>query len=567
MKKGSIFVAFHSGWSKELASRYDEIVTPERLRGLIKAGSVEEASELNRKLSLITDRAGRRVSKIVNFKGFELWWINYDNLMYKFSLPYTEYRSLLEYLKDFSNIYLYKPPHLDIFKYFLDAHECRYVIKLEKQFSKKFPIGVLFQVALSIPFLFWLKLRNPKLLVWTSDRFDPPRDHNFRMKFIYEELKARKINFMEFIRSMEPSPIVFEHCLKRRRPVIYSYAIVTLARALRSLFESQRNLETFSRPKVGASPEEIFWHKIATHYAKNFRSDIWAIKTIKFILKFIGIKSAIIIGAINRNFPEVLACKLSGIPTVGIQHGLHPKYYFVSDFMHEFDGDKTLSVDKYGLWSEWWKEYYLKYSKAYKPEQLYVSGLMRPLEKIPNSKSQTLNHGQLKVLFVAEELAAPEEVLPYLEALLEDKNVSVYIKFRPYKDGFEAWLKENHPEIIKNFDAEKILKISMHEAIALSDVVVGSHSAGVFEAALQLKPFVLFRTEKWGDFLGLISLNLGDIVAGTPEEFIAKVKRSKSIPQDGLKKIQELFFGNPYQNGSRWVVDQAEEALKGCFTK
>src|SRR3989344_8609382 len=350
----SIVVCFEEGWPERSREKFDEVLNAEALKSFISPGSVGDASELARKLSLLTDQNGRRISKSVNYKGFELWWMNYDNLMYKFTLPYTQYKRLMEYLENFQIVYLYEPPFPDLFRYYLESRgiKCEIKSKLQSRFS----IGILIQAALSAPSLFWLRLRSPKLMVWSGDRLDLPRDYNFRMRFIYEELRGRKIKFAEFIRSMESSSTVLKHVMIRKRPVIYSYAIVSLIRNITGLL--------VAKEKIDIKPD--FWSKVAFHYIQNVRSDIWAIRAMKFILKFIGIKVAIIPGAINRNFPEVLACKLLGIPTVGIQHGLHPKSYFVSDFMHEFDGERTLSIDKYGLWSEWWKQYYLKYSKAYK---------------------------------------------------------------------------------------------------------------------------------------------------------------------------------------------------------
>src|SRR3990167_6358373 len=164
----------------------------------------------------------------------------------------------------------------------------------------------------------------------------------------------------------------------------------------------------------------------------------------KLILKFIGIKAAIILSAGGRNLHEVLACKLLGIRIVGIQHGMSSKDYMVSDFMHQFDGEKKLSVDKYGLWSEWWRQYYLKNSKAYKLEQLFVSGPMRPLEdRGILTQTPALREDRVKVLFVPGQLAEPEETIRYLCSLLETKDLAIYITFRPYHDSFERWMKES----------------------------------------------------------------------------------------------------------------------------
>lgn len=513
---------------------------------LIDPGDVQKASELTINLSLLKTVNGESLPKVINYKGFELWWIHYDELMNKFCLPYTQYARLLEYLKSFSSTYLYRPPFPELFKHFLNSYGRKYLIT--GKLGSRLSLGILCQAILSIPFLLWLKIIGPRLMVWTSDKFDPPRDHDFRMRFIYEELKNKKINFVEFIRSMEPSSVVLTHALKRKRPVVYSYAIVTLARKFAALLGKKTKIE------MGGD----FWSSVAANYLNDVTGDIWAIIAMKFVLKFIGTRVAIIPSASGRTFPEVLACKLLGIFTIGIQHGAPPKYYFVSDFMPEFDGTKQISLDKYGVWSGWWKEYFVANSRAYRPEQLAVSGPMRPLERKNVSDLLPSNEkGLIKVLFVAEELAAPQEVMPYLEALISTEDLSLFIKFRPYHDGFEEWLKKNRPEIL---DKVEILRGDMHQAISTSHVVVGTYSAGVIESLLQLKPPVLFRTNKWGDCFELKSFDPDyRLFAENPQELVECVKRSGKIPKDLLKRLQERFFGNPYQNGSKWVV---EEALK-----
>ena len=103
---------------------------------------------------------------------------------------------------------------------------------------------------------------------------------------------------------------------------------------------------------------------------------------------------------------------------------------------------------------------------------------------------------------------------------------------------------------------------TIEEAISLCDVVVGSYSNAVLEALLQLKPLVFFRTQKWGDYFEIKSLDAqGYFFAENPEELIEKIKKSTNILKEDLKKLQKQFFGNPYQNGSKWVVDQVIKNL------
>lgn len=581
MNKKSVLVIFSEDLPKKSEKwwrQFETLIALEQLKGiaqnyglsfinldtLVGPGSVVEATELVRKLSLLRDSNDNRISKIVNYKGFELWWTSYDSLMFNFCLPYTQYRRLLGYLVDFSNVYLYEPPFYTLFQYFLDSHSCQYVIKTKRRFQRKLPFGILLQVFLSIPFLLWTKLRQPKLMMWTSDKFDPPRHYDFRMKFIYEELEKKNINFVEFIRSMEKSSVVLQHAWKRKRPVIYSYAIVTLMRSLASIFSNKDEASKIIL-SAEANTEQKFWFLVATNYLHNIKGDIWAINTIRFILKFIGIKGLMLSAAVNRNFPEVLACKILGISTIGIQHGASSKNYFVSDFMHEFDGERQMSVDKYGVWSQWWKEYYLKNGKAYNSEQLFISGPMRPLDTINQNviQNQKVRTGPVRILFISEQLAVPNEIFPYLEALLQLSSTDFVLtfRFRPYKDGFKEWLLKNRPDLLEH----KNITVSgggLQDAIKDSDVVVGSNSTAVLEALFQYKVPILFKTQKWGDIFELSDYGEDHpFFAEDPDELIEKIKNARNISVEDLKDLLKRYFGDPYKNGSKWVVDQLNNSL------
>jgi len=580
-KKGSVLVVFGNDlpakkgqWWKQ----FDIVIAPKKLEAkilqcglsyidlnsLVDPGNVQEASELARTLSRLKLSDGRRVSKFVNYHGYELWWMHYDDICYKFCFPFTQYRTLLTYLKNCELIYLYKPPFASLFRYFLEAHKSKY--EIVEEFSQTIPsVGTFVQLLLSLISFPWLVVRRARLMVWTSDQFDLPRTHDFRMAYIYDELYKKKLAFVEFIRSMESTRTVIHHAILRRRPAIYSYAIVTVTHFLAVVLKGRGSDKKTLNLRLGAhdNPEDDFWFSVATCYLLNVTGDIWSIQAIRFILRCIGIRAAIISAAVNRNFHEVLACKLLGINIVGIQHGLSPRYYFVSDYMFDFDGEKMMSVDRYGLCSAWWKEYYIKNSKAYKSDQLFVSGPMRPLQQKSLSYLPSNATAVIKVLFVSEQLCVPSESLPFLLTLMETANISLYIKFRTYHDGFEEWLKENRPEILEKIGKGKILRGAMHEAISQCDAVVGSHSTGVMEALLQLKPPIFFLTKKWGDYFDLSDCDLEyKFFARNPRELVDCVRKSEEIPRDTLKKLQERFFGDPYQNGSKWVVEQVEDILR-----
>ena len=194
MDKKSILVIFGKELPKKNKSwfeKFDKIFYQKDIEALTDPGSVQEACRLIDNLSLLTLANGSRLSKFVNHRGYALWWIHHNDIYNKFCLPHTQYRRLLSYLKDFEKVYFYRAPHPGLFLYFLNAHGRQCVI-LDKPFA--LPLGILVQVILSLPFLLWLKITRPKLIVWTSDQFDPPRDHDFRMRHIYEEYRLLNLS-------------------------------------------------------------------------------------------------------------------------------------------------------------------------------------------------------------------------------------------------------------------------------------------------------------------------------------------------------------------------------------
>jgi len=526
----------------------------ESLESFVDAGSIQEAAAFLSELAQVTYPNGARVSESVTYEGYELWWLQYDELYYRQCLPYIKYRRLLNHLRGLSQVTLCAPPSSPLFHAFLGAHGADYNIE---DGSKSLPsIGIWLQVFLSLMSWSLLVMWRPSVLLYTGDLFDPPRDHSFRMRFIYEELYRRKISFVEFIRSMEPTKTMLSHAFVRRRPVIYSYAIKVVISWLAG------GSAEYARPVSNSTnPDHAFKLALASTYIRNVRGVTWSIKVMNLLVRSIGVRAALIPAASSRTGHEVLGCKIANIPTIGVLHGAASRYYNVYDFMPEFQGKKRLSLDLYGMWSSWWREYYLANGKAYGPDQLVVSGPMRPMltTVVPRSRVS----GPIKVLFVSEQLAEPSEVLPYLSALLDDPRVEVHLTFRSYRDGFEDWLKVHHPEILRKVNEANIIRTGIQDAIGHSDVVVGSHSTAVLEALFQMRPIVFFNTRKWGDYFGLESLNEKyGIFASDPKQLVKFAIESDRAPQSILEELTEMFFGDPHKNGSAWVVDEVEKRIR-----
>src|SRR3989344_948930 len=507
MKNGSVLVVFgeETPNKKFISEDSYTVIAPGNLKSrpefsgvnfipidsLIGQPSIYEAALLLEQLALLRTADGSRLSKIFIYKGFELWWLNFTNIFIYYCLPYSQYSKLLENLKNYKKIYFFGSfKHKDLFSCFLSAHKCKFMfIEISKARRTIFPFGVLVQILLTFVSLPILIMKKIPVMLYVGDKFEKGKDYDFRMSLIYSELRQKNIIFVEFIRSLESWKNIIQHFFTRKRPVIYSQAISFIARFL-SVTSGGRMLARKKLDHLNYAlendPEQKFRILIATQFLKTVYDEIWGIRIMQFILRITGVKTAFITAATERSYQTVLACKLNGISTIGIMHGVQLRNYNVYDFLQGFDGVKKLTVDKFGVWSDWWKEYYIKNSQAYSPEQLYVSGPMRPLQIDSREEPPKISGHKIRVLFLSEEVAVPEEVLPYLNKLLEQPDLEVTLKFRPAKDAFEQWITKNKPEILslKNLN---IAKEYMQEAIKNTDVAVGCQSTGVLEALLQLK--------------------------------------------------------------------------------
>jgi hypothetical protein len=470
------------------------------------------------------------------------------------------------HLKMYDEVHFFEPPFASLFKCYLGAFDRKVeIIKGSVGGNPSpLPFGVFVQILLTILFVPLLMLMRRKILVSTGDKFETGRDHDFRMRFIYESLREKKLPFIEFVRSLEPSHIILKHAYTRRRPVIYTEAVVFIGRFLSILTLGHWRARKAFGPSVLTpinDPELRFKLAVATQYLLTVYDDVISIRIMKWITRAIGVRAAIIPATTERNFHTVLGCKLNKIPTVGILHGVASRHYNLYEFMQGFRGEKRLSVDRYGVWSKWWQEYFEKYSDAYATDQVFVSGPMRPIQNLNREPvvEAAPSGGRLRVLFVSEVVAIPEEVIPYLEVLLSTKDFDLYIKFRDTHDSFEAWLENHRPDILKAVGPQRILKGTMHEAIKSCDITVGCQSTGVIEAVNLDKPFVFFQTKKWGDYFDMKTFDPKHrLFAENPTDLLAVIRESKNIPKEVLGEIRNKFFGDPHMNGSAWVVNQVE---------
>lgn len=556
MGKKSALVVFGKGQTFS-RSDYGIVVGPEGSQAdvdistLIGSGSVYVASKLLEELPLLLFNNGNRISKQFTYKGYEAWWIHYNSLFHNACMPFSKYEKLLEYLSSFETVTFVDEPHTILFRDYLEAHGCTVVFKNTSSF--RIPFGILTQIVITLASVIVLTIFNRPLLVFIGDKFEKNKDYDFRMKFVYAELRKNNTKFVEFIRSLESWKVVVQHAIIRKRPVIYSEAVNLVSKWIETLTGGTSAMESKIQallPNI-SDPKIRFKTKMATWYLSHLSADIWAIRIMDVIVRMIGIKSGLFTAALERNFHTVLGCKLNNVPTVGILHGVASRYATPYDFMNGYTGEKRMSLDKYGVWSDWWKQYYIENSDTYSESQLVVAGPMRPQE-FKNTERHI--DSKTRVLIIGEQTAEPKEVMPYIDHVLGMSGVEITIKFRDFRDGFERWLSLNRKDILSN-PKLKIIRGSMQDAVSEADVVIGCHSTGVLEALLQLRVPIFMRTDRWGDYYNMSQTNeRKQLIADNPADLEQKILHAKNISADLLTDLREQYFGDPRQNGSVWAV-------------
>lgn len=522
--------------------------------------SLAVANEFLKKVSTSRDICGRRISDKANWKGFKLWWIYYEWIFVKYGLVYSQYETLFSALDSAEEleISVQNESLRKLIQYYAYASGIK-ITKITKTPWLKNAIKQtvpallkLFMSILCLPFLIW---KHPKYALFTSDYFSPHGKFDFRKKNIYQEFSARQLRYVEFIRTLHPPSTLLRQFFKRRRPVLYLEAMLTI-------FSFLDDLAEFFQPAWKQNGKLPFETLVALSVVKRrFWRNKGEILFLKIMLQLLGVRTMMIASLSPRTLHLMVACKLTNVKVVGIMHGVSMRSYVISEFMENLESDyDQMSNDVYGVWSEGWIDYFNTYSKVLKKDRLQVSGFLRfePLQKIDTQKYASFRKAhQLNVLWVSEPLLDFNEAEPYLEALLNDPTLHIIFKVRPNRDIVLETLREKRNDLLEKMT---VMDCPIDEAIVISDVVVGSNSTGVLDALRYDKPIVTFKTRKWGDYFDLVSYHqIPNIYSENEEDFLNNIHRAHEIPKASLQKLKYFFFDIQERDGGKWIVDRMQE--------
>ena len=403
-------------------------------------------------------------------------------------------------------------------------------------------IFLVFFSVLSIIF-FYLK-NDQKVGLWTGDYTDSNGGFDPRLGDLRKKIN---ITIVEFIRYSSIGPLTcLKNFLKRKRSVIY--------------YTSFKYFLLFIPPRKSLVRTTDFHLFCVSSFLHEIETELKLVKFWQYIFKKIKINNFIVWFFSHRTAGLLWACKKNNINTIGIMHGLTTPYHMGHEYLPSFK-DFPYGPDKFGVWNEFWRSKYQSISKFYPKDSIQISGALRPNKKIIlkniRQKSSVTN-----VLFISEQSVPPEQIYPFYESIISDNNIKIYLKVRNFGvDSYFKKFQEERPDLLKKIS---ILNIDLIDAMKLADVVIGSHSTAVLEAALYSIPFIFIYTPMWQDYFEMDLLNKKlsppyPTFIHRPTQLKNAIKLAKQDSDQSdifLNEIKTIFFGDQNISGTDWISKQ-----------
>ena len=533
--------------------------------------NVQEAYTVAEKIYTGRFADGSRVSQGILYGGHELLWYFQQLTYVQDVMPFLEWRKLLSLFQSYDAVYVFGIDGMlvELFRTYCLAFDIRF--GASRSIGTRFQSWILYAylslvrlVPLLASLLSWpaLMIRRPKILLWQGSDYITKDDFDFRLEHIYKELRKRDIAFVEFIRAVQPPRILIRNIWLRRRPVVYHNVFVQLSLfvpAIKYMLAKRRVRRKLPAIVDKESGLNRFFLLLAVKQFHRCYSLQISAQLLKVVVRSIGIKACVSTEAVSRNAEVLLACKLAGVPTVGVQSGNAVRYFVIDDYLPGFQVKKpSPAFDEFGLWSQYWRDYVIQHSQIYGGENTFVSGHPRPMrldmDPVDGRDVDRNSRSKTRVLLISEPLTEAREIVPFLEEISRSEDMSISIKCRPERN-------DNIVEATRHLPGVTLLTGTLREAYASSDVVIGAHSTAILEAALALKPIVFLRTKKWGDYYDTRVGKIGELVEH-PKDVVSTIHSAVSTPSDELRSRKDYLWGNTSVNGAASVVDRIERILQ-----
>jgi hypothetical protein len=505
---------------------------------LIPPPDYDRALDWLNQLNRLRDSSGKRISAIIQQDGFEPWWYSQDYLLRFLLVPLTQYLPLIELAASHDSISVMNAP--------ADWKRLASALGAPFQFTASIKGGGKGRLILQVfsqAALFLFRVGRRDTVFYIVDQVSPGLREDFRFSPLYREMERRGYRYAEFAHTLSPRQAL-ENTIRRRRPVFFLEALDPPAGD-----EDQTPITPPAGPMDTA--QRALW-MLVPHLLAGCKIAVARQTSLVRALRAQGARRAVIFDDNRHNHELIAACRTLNIPVLGFQHGVFNQFH-AGLMAYGFEGARSHGFDRYGVWSDLFRDRLLRSSQLYKSEDLFISGPLRPPSFQPGAR--TLHaHTPIRVLVISEPLARKHEVAPFLQALQSDPRFLVCVKLRPGESAQS--IKEYGLQV----EAVQLLRTAtVYEAFEQVDVAIGTYSTVLYEAALSLIPTIWLRTTRaYGR--ELVEEKLAEM-ADAPETLCDLVCRVAQLPEAERTRRRDRIWGAPIIAGAARLLDEAEQTL------
>ncbi|MBI5849147.1 MAG: hypothetical protein HZB31_14580 [Nitrospirae bacterium] len=459
------------------------------------------ALELLKRLNRLTFANGHRVSEYVTVDGFEPWWFQQENIYWYILVPYTRYRELINQIiaQNESVVITDAPAQFSaLVKLLLEADSTVPVSFAGTRAGRRrdglkgrltlWSIWVI-KLVVTATSLLAFRLNKPPVLLYAIDKISPGLRHDFRLHSIYNKLNSDKLSFSEYLHSIDDATAL-RNLWVRRRPVVFFETVASLLYRWQHRKSTQRE-HLRKVPFDRDVPDSAFLAAVARLGLEMSVRSASQVQCLKWMVRWQRPCSAVILDDSRHANELIAACKELGIFTLGYQHGLFNRYH-PGLMAYGFGSARKHTFDAYGLWSDYFLQRLLGSSELYDERNAFVCGPIRPpsAEEINQSQAARQPGSPIRVLIVSEPRARLSEVKCYAQVLASDARFRITVKLRPGEDISKARIDWGDTTGQMQF----LTTGTVFEAFRDADVVLGTYSTVLYEAALALKPALIVNT-------------------------------------------------------------------------
>ena len=513
----------------------------------VSAPDWDRALDLLRKFNSLQDASGRLVRSIITEDGFEPWWYGQDRFLRFYLIPLTQLIPLLTETGGSTTLRVENaPPDLLRVLQAIGGREGFPALEADAPRPADGSAGKAALLAASLTSLAAFRLARRDTAFYIVDHVSPGLRRDFRFDPLYREMERSGFRYAEYAHTLSPKQGL-ANFLRRRRPVFFLEAADFWARLAR-LVPAAPALEL--PDSEGASPEDRALRALIPLALDGCVHSVGRQKILKRALRLQRARRAVVFDDNRHNHELVAACRSRGVPVLGFQHGVFNKFH-AGLMAYGFSGARPHAFDRYGMWSDLFRDRLLRDSALYDPQRVFVAGPVRPPDTgaVSDPESAPPAHcGIVRVLVVSEPLARKREAARFLRTLLADTSFEIYLKLRPGESA--AALKEYGLPA----DRVRLLQTgTVYEAFARVDVAVGTYSSVLYEAALAGIPIVWMKTTRaYGRELAEEGLAEP---ADRPEDLPGAIRNAVAQTKDERRVRRERIWGREIRNGAVSLVE------------